>query len=45
MTTPKADEDVEQEELLFIFWEMKNGTGTLEENLAVCCRTKPIYPI
>ena len=40
LTTPNADEDVEQQELPFTVGKVQNGTATLEDSLAVSHRTK-----
>ena len=40
LTTPNVDKDVEQKEHSFITSGMQNGTGTLEDSLAVSYKTK-----
>ena len=40
LTTPNADNDVEQQELSFIVDGLQNGTTTLEDSLAVSYKTK-----
>ena len=37
---PNAHKDVEQQEVSFIAGGNKNGTATLEDSLAVSCKTK-----